>query len=74
MDPTEKMGLIFGTFFAVVGILFFVTSLGTVLQIKNYFYDFYNDHKCVLYTTIFGLSIPIIMRAFFDFLKMAPFF
>ena len=74
MSPREKMGLIAGNFFALAGILFFITSLKTVLRIKRFFPEFYTDHKCVLYLSIFGLSLPILMRATYDLLKITDFF
>ena len=62
--------LALGLSFGLEGIVFFIASHLTIMKINRYFPPFYKEHKCSLYTVMFGLSLPLVFHSIFDLLDL----
>lgn len=55
-----------GTCLFIVGIIFLIFGILINFRIKDYFYDFYDENTCLLWTATYCLSVPIIVRGLLD--------
>lgn len=62
----DQINIVIGMFFALNGVLIFLTSQATVQRIRRYFKDFYFEHRCALHLTTLGLSLPLLAHSFSD--------
>lgn len=58
-----------GTVFAILGGVFLTVGILSLLRLKKYFPDFYNENSCCLITATLGLSLPLLFRGVVDTLR-----
>ena len=67
----EKTLLASGGYNSLVpGILFLVVGLAMNDRLKRYFNSFYQENKCTLYFSTFGLSVPLLFRGTLNLLRL----
>jgi hypothetical protein len=69
---TDKFsGEIFiGTTFGILGVLSLMAGLATVLRIRFYFPEFYDENKKILYAAILGISLPLFVHCIIDLMRL----
>ena len=65
----EFLGLFFGFLFMTLGFAFLVSGILTNMRLSKYFNEFYNENKCSLIGATLGLSLPLLLRGFLDWLR-----
>lgn len=55
-----------GINFTILGLLFAIVGIRSLQRLKKYFYSFYKENLCIIYSATMGLSLPLLVRGIVD--------